>query len=119
MVYKYYNSLAKEYGMPIRSAIAVSHKLWSMGQETSANGFLTVKQTAIGLGFTQTKIIGFISDGLAVEKENKIYYIKQEDLIDFLIECPEKMIGIPESGFMWFMKVLKEVRDGDRNTNND
>lgn len=118
LVYKYYNSLAKEYGMPIRSAIAVSHKLWSMGQETSANGFLTVRQTAIGLGFTQTKIIGFISDGLAVEKENKIYYIKQEDLIDFLIECPEKMIGIPESGFMWFMKVLKEVRECDRNTNN-
>lgn len=113
LVYKYYNSLAKEYGLPRRTATAISHKLWSMGQESSVNGYYSIRQISIGLGFSDIKIRGFILAGLPTEKENKIQYIKAENLVNFLINNPEKLVGMPESGFLWFMKLLKEVRDGN------
>lgn len=115
LVFKYYNKLAKEYGLPDRTMVAISRKLESMGREFSRCGYLSLKQVAIGLGFTHSKIKGFIINGLEVERENGLYYIKSDHLINFLIGNPEKLIGMPESGFLWFMKVLKEVREGDRN----
>ena len=115
---KNYNAIAKEYGFPSRTPSAINWRLNQLGQASAGkNEYLTRSTVGLGLGFGDKRINLWILDGLKGTRYNKIIYINKSDLIDYITTNPETLKGITEFGMAWFLSLVKEVRECDRNAN--
>lgn len=108
-----YNQIARKKSYQKRSRTAIQNKLTSLGQSLKpSSGWYGVTAVAIGLGFSRERIRGWINNGLKHHSEGaKQFYIRNDNLVDYILSHPNCLNGISSDGIRWFIALLNEERE--------
>lgn len=120
LIIKHYNTTGKEYGFRPRTPSSINWRLRHLGQGSDIKrGYYTRSSIATGLGFGEGRVNDWVRKGLPGVKDDGIIYIYQDDLVDWIVSDSKNLNGITEFGLSWFLELVRKVREGDRNANND
>lgn len=107
-----YNNAAVKNGFMKRSLPSISAKLFQLGQSLKPQtGWYSARAVYIGLGFSRQKMNNWIKGGLKTHKEGTNIYIRNDNLVKFILDHPTCLNGICEDGLQWFLALLKEEKE--------
>lgn len=112
-LYARYNELAVKKGYQKRTANGINHKLRDLGQSTKPqSGWYSTGAIAIGLGFSLTKIHGWIKhSGLEYYKEGRNYYVRNDALVTWILEHRDSVDHLSLDGQQWLLALFLEEKE--------
>lgn len=107
-----YNQIAVKKGYRKRTMLSVQSKLLGLGQSITPNsGWYGISAIAVGLGFSKSRIHGWISAGLKHHVEGKNFYVRNDNLVAYILSHPNCLEGISNDGLRWFIALLNEEKE--------
>lgn len=107
-----YNQVATSKGYQKRSLNSITLKINELGQSTAPQtGWYGTTAISIGLGFSRNRIEGWLKSGLKSHREGKNIYVRNDHLVEYILERPSCLDGITNDGLHWFLSLLQEEKE--------